>query len=212
MRIRSLTRRVTHAYRLLQVPSLDACSSGQTATMTRSRASRARVRSANGQGAPLADDLPQCNPCTFHRIALAPVQSLGHLATAMKGGMKWRSRGLRRWATPLVFAVLLLRAIVPAGFMLAPVDGRLEFVLCDSDAPGSTHRHAVGDQAGHHHTHIDSSCPFAQSSGAAPLPSMPLLATASMETARPPLPQAAQTHARFGPARQQSPRAPPHLA
>jgi hypothetical protein len=38
--------------------------------------------------------------------------------------------------------MLLLRALVPAGFMLAPVDGGLAVVLCDADATASLYRGA----------------------------------------------------------------------
>jgi hypothetical protein len=113
--------------------------------------------------------------------------------------------------------MLCLRALVPAGFMLAPIDGRLAVVLCDSDARGAMQRHAghdhVGhDHAGHHHTQTDPTCPYAQSAGPAPLPALPVLAGAPLETV-PVLPtHFAQTYAQFGPSRQQSPRGPPHFA
>jgi hypothetical protein len=125
--------------------------------------------------------------------------------------------GPRHWAAPFVLAILCLRALVPAGFMLAPIDGRLAVVLCDSDAPGAMqhrtgHDHAGHDHASHHHTQTDPTCPYAQSAGPAPLPAPPVLAAAPLETV-PVLPtHFAQTHAQFGPSRQQSPRGPPHLA
>jgi hypothetical protein len=113
--------------------------------------------------------------------------------------------------------------LVPAGFMLAPVDGRLAFVLCDGDAsvsamPGATpsshqHMHMAVDHAIHQHgAHGDPTCPYAQSSGPAPLPTLPVLAGgATFE--RPRLPAAiTQTLLGFGPIRQPSSRGPPHLA
>lgn len=182
---------------------------------------------------------------------------------------------MRHWATPLVLAVLLLRALVPAGFMLAPVDGGLAIVLCDADATASLYRgagHAMSGQSdampgsamsaaemsdhvasgagmdgmsaadmarhdmpmadtggdemppmagtggheipGHHggHTHSDPTCPYAQSSGATPIPFLAAV-TPAIESGPPVLPEpAAQTYAHFGPARQQSSRGPPHLA
>jgi hypothetical protein len=125
---------------------------------------------------------------------------------------KSRSSGARHWAAPFVLLMLCLRAFVPAGFMLVPVDGRLDVVLCDSDAQkGATHHHSP-DHPAHHHTKTDPACPYAQSSGPAPLPTLPALAAASIVTL-PVLPtQHAQTIAQFGPTRQQSPRGPPLLA
>lgn len=114
--------------------------------------------------------------------------------------------GHRRWTT-FVLIMLALRALVPAGFMLAPVDGQPAIVLCDTDAPGVPHQHAGHHHAGH--AHLDPTCPYAQSAGPAPLPALPVLTGAPAATAGAlPTPKA-QVHARFGPSRQQSPRAPP---
>jgi hypothetical protein len=129
-----------------------------------------------------------------------------------------RSGGARHWAAPFVLAMLCLRAFIPAGFMLAPVDGQLAVVLCDTDAPAGLQGHDAYTQghhahaAGHHHAKADPTCPYAQSSGPAPLPSLPLLAAVQVATASAPAVQVAQTHSRFGPTRQQSPRGPPRLA
>jgi len=123
--------------------------------------------------------------------------------------------------------MLCLRAFVPAGFMFAPVDGQLEVVLCDTDAlgaaqdhqarsdhqaPRGVHAHHAHDHAGHHHAQTDPTCPYAQSSGPAPLPALPVLASVQIATLSAPSAQVAQTHSRFGPTRQQSPRGPPRLA
>ncbi|HXR92779.1 MAG TPA: hypothetical protein VN750_21140 [Steroidobacteraceae bacterium] len=185
---------------------------------------------------------------------------------------------VRHWAAPFVLAMLLLRALVPAGFMLAPVNGGLAVVLCDADSTASLYHRAghamstgvatgesmsasgmagesghampeggttgqpahvmsaadmgampAADMAGHDmatagvdghevpghpggHTHPDPTCPYAQSSGATPIPLFAAV-TPAIETAVPVFPEpAAQTHAHFGPTRQQSPRGPPHLA
>jgi hypothetical protein len=141
--------------------------------------------------------------------------------------------------------MLVLRALIPAGFMLAPVDGGLAIVVCDADATESLYRRAGHDmsagQSGHAmpggpmstadlsghdmsmaghdmpghpagHTHPDPTCPYAQSSGATPIPFLAAV-TPAIESAPLALPEpAAQTHAHFGPTRQQSPRGPPHLA
>jgi hypothetical protein len=119
-----------------------------------------------------------------------------------------KDAGRRRWTT-FVLIMLALRALVPAGFMLAPVDGQPAIVLCDTDAPGARHH------VGHHHAghaHADPTCPYAQSAAPAPLPALPAL-TAAPGAAADALPTlSAQVHARFGPSRQQSPRAPPLFA
>jgi hypothetical protein len=142
------------------------------------------------------------------------------------GAKRLRYGGGGHWAAPFVLAMLCLRAFVPAGFMLAPVDGRLEVVLCDTDAPGATPgasptrtpghytpgHHAHDHAAGHHHAQTDPTCPYAQSSGPAPLPVLPVLAAVQLATLRAAPIQVAQTHSRFGPTRQQSPRGPPRLA
>lgn len=164
---------------------------------------------------------------------------------------------VRHWVAPFVLAMLVLRSLVPAGFMLAPVDGGgLAVVLCDADATvamyghtghdmtGGTHDMSVGDMpsgahnmsaaamgggnrardmsmpdmlgqdmSGHPggHTHPDPTCPFAQSSGATPLPFLSAV-TPAIPPGAPALPAlVTQTHAHFGPARQQSPRGPPRL-
>ena len=126
-----------------------------------------------------------------------------------------RLRGhARQWVLPLVLALLCLRALIPVGVMLAPIDGRLTLVLCDHDASGTAHPHHSGhDPATHsHHTQLDPTCPYAQSSGPAPLPALPTL---GREPSAPGLVRAERTEQRrtpFGPARWHSPRAPPILA
>lgn len=139
----------------------------------------------------------------------------------MKGMRHIRKPG---WASLLILGLVLLRALVPAGFMLAPVDGHLAFVPCDADAampaipagamPASHHHlHGVGDHASHGHgAHGDPTCPYAQSGGPAPLPTLPVLAGITIFE-RPALPAAVtQTLLGFGPIRLPSSRGPPHLA
>src|SRR5579864_7917867 len=98
-----------------------------------------------------------------------------------------RHGGARHWAAPFVLAMLCLRAFIPAGFMLAPVGGQLAVVLCDTDAqglaPNQTPGHHGHDLAvGHHHAQTDPTCPYAQSSGPAPLPVVPVLAAVQIAT------------------------------
>jgi len=121
------------------------------------------------------------------------------------------------WATLLVLGLLFLRALVPAGFMLAQVDGRLAFVLCDAETPAGEHPHqhhhaAYANAAHHEGMHGDPTCPYAQSAGPAPLPTLPAIAGAT-GVDQLDLPVAVtQTLLSFGPARQQTPRGPPTLA
>ncbi len=127
------------------------------------------------------------------------------------------------WAALLVLGLLLLRALVPTGFMLTPVDGRLAIVVCDLDLPvaampmgampaGHHHGHAARDPAAHQHGAGGPTCPYALSGGPAPLPTLPMLA-AGTAFERPRLPAAiTQTFLGFGPVRQPSSRGPPHLA
>lgn len=123
--------------------------------------------------------------------------------------------GAPHWAAMLVLAMLALRALVPAGFMLAPIDGRLSVVLCDTDAAGPAHNHGGQDHPGHHHhhhLHLDPTCPYAQSAGPAPLPALPVLGPQPVVSAPIEPADLAQVHAHCGPLRQQSPRGPPHFA
>jgi anti-sigma factor RsiW len=134
--------------------------------------------------------------------------------------MRKRMLGMRRETarrtTLVVLGLLFLRALVPAGFMLAPVDGTLALVLCDAAATAEAHQH-------HHHPghagtvqlggmHGDPGCPYALSGGAAPLPTLPVLAGASIPGSIDPFRVCTQTLLRFGPIRRQSPRGPPRLA
>ena len=113
----------------------------------------------------------------------------------------------------LVLAALLLRALVPAGFMLAPVDGHLAFVLCDAEMSAGEHQHhhhRGHDNAAHHQgVHGDPTCPYAQSAGPAPLPTLPVLVSAATLDQLAAPSGATQTLLRCGPIRQQTPRGPP---
>jgi len=116
---------------------------------------------------------------------------------------------LALWLAPAV----LFRALVPVGFMLEPVDGWPEIVLCAPDAPSTVHNQDSQDYAGHHrHPHADPTCPYAQSAGAAPWPSLAVLPAVPLAPLFVLPARLLQTHAHFGPTRQQSPRGPPRLA
>ena len=121
-----------------------------------------------------------------------------------------RSTRGQRWLLPLLLVMLGARAAVPAGFMLSPVEGRLDLVICDADA-ASALRHHGHEHDGHHHAQSDPTCPYAQSAGPAPLPALAALPAAPVASERVQPVLAAQLHARFGPQRQQTSRGPPTL-
>jgi hypothetical protein len=110
----------------------------------------------------------------------------------------------------LVAPVLALRALIPAGFMAASVDGAWQIVLCRPEVMAGGHHHHHGQRSGV--AVGDPTCPYAQSAGPALMPTLPELpASASMHGAA--QPQAmTQTRLTFGPPRQQTPRGPPLLA
>jgi hypothetical protein len=135
------------------------------------------------------------------------------MLTAMRMGANCSCNGAMRCAAPWVLVMLCLRALVPAGFMLAPIDGQLAVVLCNTDAARAVHHHGGRDHPNHHHhLQVDPTCPYAQSAGPAPLPALPVLGPQPVVSA-PLLPtQVGETYARSGPSRQTFPRGPPDLA
>ena len=135
------------------------------------------------------------------------------MLTGMRLCAKPSRNGASHWAAPWVLAMLCLRALVPAGFMLASVDGQLAVVLCDADAARAAHHDAGQDHPGHHHhLQLDPTCPYAQSAGPAPLPAQPAVGPQPVVTAPALVARRDQVHALCGPPRKQSPRGPPHLA
>jgi hypothetical protein len=137
-------------------------------------------------------------------------------AKLLRNEPRTRHSATPAWAPLLVFAALFLRALVPAGFMLAPVDGRLAFVPCDAAVSAGEHQHhghPGHDNAAHHEgVHSDPTCPYAQSAGPAPLPTLPVLVSAATLGQLVAPREATQTLLRCGPTRQQTPRGPPLLA
>src|SRR5262249_52754096 len=135
------------------------------------------------------------------------------MLSAMSIRAKRLGKGPSHWAAPWVLAMLCLRALVPAGFMLAPVDGRLAFVLCEADAAHNGHHHGGPDYPGHHqHLHLDRTCPYAQSAGPAPLPTLPAIGPQTVVSAPGLVVQVGRVYVPCGPPRQHSPRGPPYLA
>jgi hypothetical protein len=158
--------------------------------------------------------LRECSPVVHVRTSVPKYLSLiDFMLRSMRSGADHLRNGAPHRAAMLMLAMLALRALVPAGFMLTPIDGRLAVVLCDTDVARAARRHGGQDYPGHHHhLQLDQTCPYAQSAGPAPLPALPafgpqpVVSPAAMPAHR------GQIYAHCGPPRQQSPRAPPHLA
>jgi hypothetical protein len=126
-----------------------------------------------------------------------------------------RQREHPTWATLIVLGVLLLRGLIPAGFMLAPVEGSLAVVLCDMQMSAGDERHVAGHDHGaahHHGAGGDPTCPYAQSAGPAPLSTLPVLAGGAIPDQLVAPAAFTQTLPTCGPVRRQSPRGPPRLA
>lgn len=128
----------------------------------------------------------------------------GHTTTILQ----WYRRRARV-GLALVLPLLLLRALVPVGFMAAPEHGALKLVMC-MGVPGTPQDLRGVDHASGSGSH--NPCPFALSASA-PLPSLSL--------AIPGRPGEASARLAFGvdrpfiapgPARQQTARAPPNAA
>jgi hypothetical protein len=117
-------------------------------------------------------------------------------------------RSILRWLLP----VLVLRALIPTGFMLEFADGRMSMVLCSGvvHTPGQ-HDHHGGSGSNAQSHQGGSLCPFAAALG------VPALVAASMPIVLPAPVQALHSFAvpldsPFGPERTQQSRAPPALA
>lgn len=116
-------------------------------------------------------------------------------------------------ATLLVLGMLFLRALIPAGFMLAPVDDGLTVVVCDAEMSAGEHQHHhhPGHDGDTHHdgAHGDPTCPYAKSAGPAPLPAFPVLAGGAIYDQLVPPVAITQTVPASGPPRQHTSRGPP---
>lgn len=133
----------------------------------------------------------------------------------------FRPRVRRAWLLGLVLPALLLRALIPAGFMPAPGAAGMSIVLCPGEAalpPGITgpahhahgHVHHTGNSPAAPATPHHELCLFA-AAGAAPL--APVLPTLVVEIPVPLRVQVLPASGVFSPSilRTQSPRGPPTL-
>jgi len=103
------------------------------------------------------------------------------------------------WVALALLPLLFARAMVPAGFMASTAGGGIHYVFCGHD--GAVDTKHPGD--------TDRSCPFAQSAGGAPLPTLFLAATLLPAPAVPAATYYHRAIALSGPTRQQLGRAPP---
>ncbi len=146
-------------------------------------------------------------------------------STIAKRGHRMAMYGMKRvrspaWANLFVLGMLCLRALVPAGTMLAPSQAHPALVMCSAALPTSVRTgnpyessHGAGSAhdagAPHGGAHSDPDCPYAQSAGPAPLPTLPLLTHAAPRDAEVASGRVAQIFPSSGPTRQQTPRGPP---
>jgi hypothetical protein len=132
-------------------------------------------------------------------------------------------RLLRKWARWLL-PLLVVRAFLPVGFMLATQADGLQLAFCPDQAPivhGADH--GVGghaDHAGHvggshsgpqHNSHIDPPCPFAVAAVAAVI-DVPHLDTVALQAAEQILPERPVAVPLAGPQRLDRIRGPPSLS
>ena len=119
-----------------------------------------------------------------------------------------RLRRASRWPALLAVLAFGLRALVPTGFMLAPVDGHVQWTLCP-DAGAHAHHHHAGMPAGHaQQLH----CPFALASAAPLAAALPALVPPHAELRLPVAEPARPGRAADSPYRHAAARGPPTLA
>ena len=117
-------------------------------------------------------------------------------------------------ALALVLPALLLRGLIPIGFMPMAVDGRLDIALCPGTVDAATFiaaSHAAHAQDHHQHNHQDHrspACPFALSGSAMPMPALLAHAIPAVRTQEP-RPIATSVFFVSAIARAQLPRGPP---
>jgi Protein of unknown function (DUF2946) len=117
----------------------------------------------------------------------------------------------RRWCVQALLPLLLLRALVPVGFMPAIGTASLGLVFCEPQAHAGHHHHAgaEGSHPGGHAKYAD--CPYAQSASPALLADVhePVLAPAIVAIASTACDHLAP---RAPPPRHRAPRGPPILS
>jgi hypothetical protein len=125
-----------------------------------------------------------------------------------------RSPHFRRTLSVLAALALALRALIPTGFMLAPVDGHAQIVICPAGLHEASHAHHAGAAAGHAagSAHAADQCPFALAGGPGFIGAAPDLAQPYFVLLQPPPTVALASVAVPPPLRHHAPRGPPALA
>jgi hypothetical protein len=129
-------------------------------------------------------------------------------------------RLFRKWAQWLL-PLLVARALLPVGFMLATQADGLQLAFCPDQAPivqGLDHAaaghsdHVGGSHSGpQHNAHLDPPCPFAVAAVAAVI-DIPHLDTVALQAAEQVLPERATAVPLAGPQRADRIRGPPSLS
>jgi len=149
-----------------------------------------------------------------------------------------RARASHRWFIALAMPALALKAVIPVGYMLAPVDGHAMLVICPAgihrpvathmtsamaSMPGmdmsaaAPHVHAMDSgagavHAGHAVAHAAADCPFALASGAALVAAIEAPGARDFEWIPDRRPAVPAVVPRTPPIRHLAPRGPPSLA
>ena len=118
-------------------------------------------------------------------------------------------RLFRKWARWLL-PLLVARAFLPVGFMLATQADGLQLAFCPDQVVAVAH---VGHGDGHqqHNGHLDPPCPFAVAAVAANI-DVPHLDTAAVLAAEPFIPERSVAVPLAGPQRTDRIRGPPSLS
>jgi hypothetical protein len=119
----------------------------------------------------------------------------------------------RRWVAGAAVLAFALHALVPVGYMWAPLAGRVTVVAC------SDHDHDVVSMAAHHQHHhaggvrsASNACPFALAGGAPLAAQVPALDARHHELVQARLPPVDHSIAPPIPLRYSAPRGPPAIA
>jgi hypothetical protein len=137
--------------------------------------------------------------------------AIGHVRSVVNTQPSHATRSGCPWAALTLVCALGLRALVPAGFMLEPVRGHAQIVLCGSHGSPAIHSHGAGTDRNEHRGGVDPTCPFAQSAAPAIFAALPVTLPPPVAAAAPPGAADVITVGRSGPVRQQFPRGPPHF-
>ena len=130
-----------------------------------------------------------------------------------------RSARRSRWVSVFVVLVFALKALIPPGYMLAPVDGHARLVMCPAGIHYPAGMHSMAgmvhvNEVGHaeHASLAVTQCPFALAGGVALLAAAGAVAEPHYVTLQPARPCATASVPTTPPARYHAPRGPPSLA